>query len=398
MSLSPKTPRRMSVKIKSARETPSVNGTIIVDGGTGMIKAGFAGEDAPRACVPSILGWEKGLQGEQHERSKIFLGSEALGRDDLVVKHPMKHGIVHDWDAIEWLWDHVFVECLSIDVEDYYVLLTEPPMNPTSNREKMAEIMFEAFGVPGLHVGMQAQLALFSEGLTTGLVVDIGDGVTHCVPVFDGYAVSPAIMRQNLAGRDLTDFLATLLRERGHFFESSAEMEIVRDIKEKMCFVAMDYSAEMKEPKSKHEKEFILPDGKTLVMGDQRFRCPEPLFHPDLIGKDIMGLPDLITASIQKCPIDVRKSLIENIILSGGSTCFEGFPERLQHAIKSSLATSAGIKMAKPNVIVPNERKHCVFRGASVIASLSTFEQLVVTLEEYEEVGPAVVAQKMHMK
>lgn len=378
--------------------TEEIKGTIVVDNGTGMIKAGFAGEDQPRSRVPSIVGSEPSIAKvtEKTDRKKLHLGAEALNRNDLVITRPMTNGIVADWEAMEWLWDYTFVEQLNVNIEDYFVLLTEPPMNPTSNREKMAEIMFEAFGVPGLHVGMQALLALFSEGLTTGLVLDIGDGVTHCVPVFDGYAVSTAVMRQNLAGRDLTDYLVQLLRERGLFYESSAEHEIVRDIKEKLCYIPIDYAVEAKKyvsDRAAYEKAYVLPDGQVITITDQLYRCPEALFHPQLIGKDLKSLPDLLVAAVMKSPIDTRKRVLENVVLSGGSTCFTGFPERLNRDLQTALV-SANMRNISHHIQVPDERRHCVWRGGSVLASLPTFESILVSLEEYEEVGPAIMSQK----
>jgi len=169
------------------------------------------------------------------------------------------------------------------------VHLTEAPMNPKKNREKMAQIFFETFGVPGFYVSVQAVLSLYSSGKTTGLVLDSGDGVTHSVPIFEGYSLPHAIQRINLAGRDLTEYFIKLLHELGHNMSSSAEKEIARDMKEKLCYVALDYEAEMKkfESSSQHERVYELPDGQPVHVGTQQFRCPEVLFSPIKMGKEL---------------------------------------------------------------------------------------------------------------
>lgn len=172
-------------------------------------------------------------------------------------------------------------------------------------------------------------LSLYSSGRTTGIVLDSGDGVTHIVPIYEGYALPHAIIRLDLAGRNLTDYMSTILTERGHQFTSSAEMEIVRDVKEKLCYAAMDFKKEMERDVLSLEKNYELPDGQIVTVGNERFRVPEVLFQPSLLGMEQSGIHHLTFSSINKCDIDIRRELYNNVVLSGGTTMYPGLSERL---------------------------------------------------------------------
>lgn len=277
--------------------------TCVIDNGSGVVKAGFSGEDAPRAIFPSIVGRPKNASALVGvEQKDEYLGDEAQQkRGVLKISYPIEHGIVKDWDDMEKIWNHTFYVELRVSPDEHPVLLTEAPLNPKTNREKMTQIMFETFNVPSLYVAIQAVLSLYSAGRTTGIVCDSGDGVTHTVPIYEGFSIPHAVSRIQLAGRDLTHFLAKLLTERGHNFTSSAELEIVRDIKEKCCFVALDYETAMKtaSDSSTLEMNYELPDGKVISIGNARFRCPEYLFKPlEMNGRELDSIQDLTYKSI----------------------------------------------------------------------------------------------------
>jgi actin-related protein len=268
------------------------------------------------------------------------------------------------------------------------VLLTEAPLNPKPNRERMTQIMFETFTVPAMYVNNQVVLGLYASCRTTGCVLDSGYEVSHVVPIHDGYALPQSIVRLDLAGRDLTDCMMKILIERGYSFNLTADQEVVRGIKEKLTSVALDFAQDLKIVQGL-DREYELPDGKLIVVGNERFRTPEVLFNPSMIGRGVNGIHNCLFQAIMKCDADIHKDLFCNVVLSGGSTMYPGISERMARELTALAASSMKIK-----VVASPDRKFSAWIGGPMLSSLSTFQQMWISKSEYDESGPSIVHRK----
>lgn len=239
---------------------------VVVDNGSGVVKAGFAGDNQPCSVFPSVIAKPKQKQVIVGGSGKVdsFVGDEAQQKRGVsILSYPIQSGMIKDMEGMKKIWDYTFFNELRIECDQHPILLTEAPLNPKKNREDMCRIMFEDFHFPSLYIQIQAVLSLYSAGRTTGIVVDSGDGVTHVVPIFEGYQIPHAIEKILLAGRNLTDYMCRILMDDAYRFETTAEKETARDIKEKLCYVAEDYEAELKKASegAELEESYTLPDG-----------------------------------------------------------------------------------------------------------------------------------------
>ena len=326
-----------------------------------------------------ILGRPKLPAVPGMEQKDFYIGYEAQAkRGILAFKYPIEHGVITNWDDMQKIWHHAFYNELKVAPEEHPVLLTETPLNPKANRELMTQIMFETFSIPALYVSMQPAMALYASGRVSGLVTDCGSSVTHVVPFYEGYSIPGAIRRLDFAGRELTDYMAKIC---------GCEREIANDLKERFAYVALDFEKEMK--RTDLEKTYELPDGQAITMGSERFRCPEAYFQPRLMDIENCGVHELTYNCIMRCDLDIRKDMYANIILSGGSTMFSGFVERMQKELSDCAPPNV-----QPQVIAEPDRKYSAWIGGSMFASFSCFQNLWTSKDEYDEYGPSIIHRK----
>merc|ERR1740121_801568 len=254
-----------------------------------MVKAGLSTGEEPTAVFPEVIGKPRKVWKQSLDKDMYF-GSECDEiRNKLALSRPLENGIIENFEQMELLWEYTFYEQLKVDPGKHPVLLTEPPYNPKPNREKMVEIMFEAFGVPSLNISIQGVLALLGQGRTTGIVLDSGEGVTNTIPIFDGYGLPHCINRIELGGSELNTLMAKLLAQEGTCLTTTTEQHHVRMMKEQHCYVALDPSTEAAD-----KIDYQIPGGKLVSLTDERWRCPEALFNPSLVGLEAMGVGGLV--------------------------------------------------------------------------------------------------------
>eukprot|EP00698_Gefionella_okellyi_P019903 TRINITY_DN6173_c0_g2_i1.p1 TRINITY_DN6173_c0_g2~~TRINITY_DN6173_c0_g2_i1.p1 ORF type:complete len:420 (-),score=69.08 TRINITY_DN6173_c0_g2_i1:30-1289(-) len=394
---------------------------VIIDNGTGYTKMGYAGNPEPDYIIPTVIAVnpQKGVASQRKgvEDLDFYIGDEALARSKTYqVTYPVRHALVDNWDLMERLWEQAIFGYLKCEPENHHFLLTEAPLNPPENREYTAEIMFETFNCAGLYIAVQATLSLFAswtartqdQRTLTGTVIDSGDGVTHVIPVVDGYIVGSGIKHIPLAGRDITQFIQQLLREREPGIPSTDSLETAKAIKEKYSYVCPDIAKEMQKYEQEPARWIKQHTGTnsttkqpfTCDVGFERFLGPELFFSPEIFSSNFTTpLSELVDQTVQNCPVDSRRPLYNNIVLSGGSTLFKDFHRRLQRDIKrivdervrkSELLSGAQARPVDVTVVSHQFQRYAVWFGGSMVADMPAFPQFVHTKAQYEEYGPSI--------
>ncbi|XP_037371571.1 actin [Talpa occidentalis] len=370
----------------------AVNTPLICDYGSGFSKVGFAGMEAPLVMFPTVLGKLRhnrllvGLEDQDW-----LIGTEAMDKlGQLNLQWPIARGAVTNWDNMEKVWHHGFYQALRVAPEQHPLMMTEPPLSTMSDKEKVSQILFETFKVPALFLGNHGVLSLFSSGQTSGTAIESGEGMTYIVPIIEGCPLPQSTMKLDVAGQDLTLYFLQLLTDSGNLLVSSADREWARYVKEKCCYVALDFAQEKVAPTSPVRTEkFRLPDGQELTLGRERFSCPEALFQTDLIGRNSLGVHALAFQSISSCSPALWKVLFGHVMLCGGTGSCAGLRLRMQKEISALVTPTIQVKVAtcpKP--------KHSAWVGGSILCSLSTFKDMWVTMAEYTEVGSSIMSRR----
>ncbi|XP_004638132.1 actin-like protein 7B [Octodon degus] len=363
---------------------------LIIDLGSQYCKCGYGGEPRPTYFISSTVGKRSPeLTADAGDtRKETYVGHELLNIEaPLKLVNPLKHGVVVDWDCVQSIWEYIFHTAMKICPEEHPVLVSDPPLSASSNREKYAELLFETFCIPAMHVASQALLSVYSYGRTTGLVVESGHSVSHVVPVSQGELLPGLTSRADYAGGDLTNYLMQLLNEAGHKFTDD-HLHIIEHIKKKCCYTAL-LPEEDQLGLEELCLDYELPDGKVITLSHERFRCAEVPFRPSLVGCPQPSLPALTAACLHRCDeAGFKEEMATNVLLCGGCTMLDGFPERYQRELSLLCPEDSPIVAAGP------ERKTSVWTGGSILSSLEAFQQLWVSREEFEERGGAAVYTK----
>jgi len=422
--------------------------TIVIDNGTGYTKMGYAGNLDPDFIIPTAIA-ELNKKSNLSTSNKTDEFNYAIGYDAInlaressnhSVIYPMADGLISNWDHMEKYWNHSLFHYMRCDPENHYFVLTEPPMNPPENRENIAEIFFETFNVAGLYIGVQATFALLGCNTTvsqemldknsklseetkedqikaikslTGTVIDSGDGVTHIVPICDGYVLGSNIKHIPIAGKKITKFIMDLMKDRGEKVPNEDFIYVARDVKEKYGYVCrdlLDEYSKFDEKKNINGVQSLSSKYKTYTgtgqitkkpfsvdVGHEIFLGPEAFFSPEIIDKNYtQSIDEICDMTIQSCPVDYRRRLYSNIVLSGGSTMFKYFDRRLeldlQKKVNDRLERFSGTdlkpKPIKVNVTTGLSKQHSVWLGGSTFAEMPQFSKALHTREEYLERGP----------
>ena len=369
---------------------------VVLDVGSGLTKGGRASQSLPSVVVPTVAGAAPKkisvLKKKAAEEDSVMGGKPYLIGEDAIaaigrinVDSPMEHGVVKNWGQMEHILRSV-LDTLGADIAQDGVVLTQPSFNPLENSETFAQLMFETFDAKSFAFASQGPCALYASGRTTGIVLDSGEGITQCLPIYDSFIVNRAANRINIGGKDVGDHFTRILFERGYNFTGPADRFLVQKIKEELCYVSTDYAKELDGPEAEILESFGLPDGQSIEVGKERFRATEILFNPTIIHSEMPSFPTFVTTAVKGCGLDIRPHLLGNIVLTGGNTMFNGFADRIKEDVLKFFPGFGGVK-----VVEAPDRKYAVWAGASVLSTLSSFKESIIPKAAYEEHGPSIV-------
>ncbi|EFC50487.1 hypothetical protein NAEGRDRAFT_29502 [Naegleria gruberi] len=369
---------------------------LVIDQGTGMTKVGFAGDDMPLLLLPTVMAPDE-LHSDPHH-SKFNFNEKRDMRMLSSLHFPMERGVVDDWDMMERIYESIYVnQKINTAPENQPLLISEACENPKENRYHMAEILFEKYKVPSIYIASQPVLSLYSTGKSSGLVVEIGHGVSQTVPIFEGFPLYHAIVKSEFGGLDITNYLRQLLEKNKRYeelinYNTIAGYKILTEMKEKLCYISQNIA---EEQYNVGLSEYVLPDRKVIQITHEAYKCPEALFYPKLAGKtNMFGVHEALFHVYDKSDDYIKQILMDNIVLAGGSTMFTGFKERLIAEFSRILTEKTGSsRITDKNVRAENDRVFGSWIGGSILASLPTVQNLWITRQEYDEHHDAIFSR-----
>ena len=371
---------------------------IIIDIGSSEIRAGFGSEEKPKVLIKNYFGEPKfkkiirtfDLKGK--EKTDQYLGEECDKFLGLIkLNYPVVHGSFQREEDILTIFSSIFSKLgiNSQEMKEHPVLITEPILNPYTNREKITHSLLDNLGVPAIFFASQPLLSLFSTSSISGTVLESGEGVTQSCVVYEGYSITSTYERYNYGGREVSEYLKYLLKKRGYHFYNSTEIKLMNDIKENFCYFDINRKNYPEKSFNIQPTQYYLPDGSNISITDEKILAPEMLFNPEFMGKEYLGFADMIKSSIDKT--DIKKIAYENIWLSGGNTLFKQLKEKLVEELKINLDKNIGINIYENEKIKPQYR---CWMGGNIISTLEIFKKMWVTKNEWDEKGSEIIHVK----
>lgn len=427
-------------------------GALVFDIGHHSLRVGYAQEDSPKAEIPAVVGVaEDGnsnatLQTDAMDiddkkpdnnitqsGNKYFIDTTILHvpRKGMEVTSYMKDGMIEDWDLFEKVLDYTYAKSIQSKSMYHPVLMSEAPWNVRTKREKLTEIMFEKYNVPAFFLVKNAVLAAFANGRATALVVDSGATHTSAVPVQDGFVLTQAIVKSPLGGDFITmqckqhlmdndiEIVPSYMvgskesvkeREKPRFVRKKNIPEVtaswhnymVKKVVQDFQISALQVSETPYDDKgisSIPAVHYEFPNGYHQDFANERFHIPEALFDPSIVpmrggvvGNTMLGVGHIVTTSVGMCDVDVRPALYGSVVVTGGNSFIQGFPERLNRDLSMRIPSSMRLKMISANGC--SERRFGAWIGGSILASIGTFQQMWISSQEYEEGGKGQVDRK----
>lgn len=367
---------------------------IIVDIGGGEVKAGFSGEEKPKVIFKNYIGEKKyknifrSFKNENiSSLNEIFIGEDCDKHNGVLkLSYPVKHGIFSNEQDILSLFNHIYTKLgCAQEIKEHPILITEPLLNPYSNREKIASALFGNLGIPALFFASQPILSMFSTSKTSGTILESGEGVSQSCVVFEGYSLPLSYERYDYGGGDVTKYLNNLLTRKGYSFYNSADLRILNEIKENFCYCSLN-----KESKNKNfSVEYVLPDGNSVILDEEKELATEILFDPLLMGKEYLSLHEMIKSSVEKIDMELKSKGYNYILLAGGNTKIKGLKERLNNELKKIISPNLKI-----NINSSADPQNSCWIGGNVISTLEIFRKMWVTKKDWVETGAKIVHVK----